>query len=231
MRLPLSILFLLIVSAAGQEVRRATVIDDEPAPAASSAPVDLPPLSHYAKLWTESLFTTRALPAPTVQGPSFTDNLALSGTYELNGKLVAILIDKTTSSVLEAYIGEDNPSGIRITKVEPGATPDAMRLQLQKGTEVGWVSFADAAAMVVNTPAPNPGQPPVQNEGMTPMQQPPRPQSQGAPFIPAPSTVPVPQPQYAPPPPSSIPGAPMPGVNGSPPPIPAHLDDVPLPPS
>jgi len=229
MRFSITIFSLLVVCAVGQEVRRATLIEEDPAPAVANAPVELPPLSHFSRLWTESLFTTRALPAPTVEGPSFADNLALSGTYELNGKMVAILIDKTTSSVIEAYIGEDNSSGIRIIKVEPGASPDSMRLQLQKGTDAGWVSFADSAAMVVSTPAPNPGQPQVQNQGMTPMQQPQGPQ--GSPVIPPSAQSPVLQPQYAPPPPSSLPGSPMPGMNSGLPQSPPHIDDVPLPPS
>lgn len=228
MRITLTLFCFLVACAVGQEVRRATVVDDAPPPPeVGSAPVDLPPLTHYAKLWTESLFTTRAIPAPTVQGPSFADNLSLSGTYELNGKMVAILIDKTTSSVVEAYIGEDNASGIRIAKVEPGATPDVMRLQLQKGTEIGWVSFEDSAAMTATAPAPNPGQSIVQNEGMTPMPKPPRPQSN----VPIPPQAPVPQPQYAPPPPSSLPGGSVPGMNQGMPQVPAHIDDVPLPPS
>lgn len=227
MRLSLSIFLLLAVCSIAQEVRRATVVDDAPpAEPANDFPVEHPSLTHYAKLWTESLFTTRAIPAPTVAGPSFADNLSLSGTYELNGKMVAILIDKTTSSVVEAYIGEDNTSGIRIAKVEPGATPDAMRLQLQKGTEVGWVSFADAAASAPppSAPAPNPGQPAVQNQGMTPM---PRPQSN----VPIPPPTQSPQTQYAPPPPSSLPGGPVPGMNQGMPQAPPHIDDVPLPPS
>jgi hypothetical protein len=227
MRLSIILFSLLVVCAVGQEVRRATLVDDAPVEVAvSSAPVDLPPLTDYARLWTESLFTTRAIPAPSVQGPSFADNLSLSGTYELNGKMVAILIDKTTSTVVEAYIGEDNASGIRIAKVEPGATPDAMRLQLQKGTEVGWVSFADAAAIAASSPEPNP-QPMVQNEGMTPMPKPPRPQSN----VSIPPQAPAPQPQYAPPPPSSLPGGPVPGMNQGLPQMPPQIDDVPLPPS
>jgi len=118
----------------------------EEAPEDKDSPVVVPPVSHFAKLWTNSLFTSRALPPPEAPaGPNFTDSLALSGTYEENGKLTAVLIDKTTSSVVLAYIGEDNTEGFRIVKVTPGASPDQMKLQLQKGSQFGWVTFgADA---------------------------------------------------------------------------------------
>ncbi|MDB6074506.1 MAG: hypothetical protein JWO89_2146 [Verrucomicrobiaceae bacterium] len=107
-------------------------------------PVIVPALDHYAKLWTNSLFTSRALPPPEAPaGPNFTDNLSLSGTYEEKGKLTAILIDKSTSSVVLAYIGEDNPEGFRIVKVTPGVGPDQMKLQLQKGSQFGWVGFSN----------------------------------------------------------------------------------------
>lgn len=106
--------------------------------------VSLPPLDHYSKLWTESLFTTRALPPPEAPaGPNFATNLALTGTFEVSGKMAAVLIDKATSGVMQVLIGEDNAEGIRISKVEPGLTPDKMRIQLQKGREFGWVSFSD----------------------------------------------------------------------------------------
>lgn len=228
MRISLILSILLVVCAVGQEVRRATVVEDEPQAEASDAPVELPPLAHYARLWTESLFTTRALPAPSAPaGPSFADNLSLSGTYELNGKMVAILIDKTTSAVVEAYIGEENDTGIRIAKVEPGTTPDSMRLQLQKGTEVGWVSFADLSA--VAAPA-TPDAAPVPNAGMPPIAKPiPGPAASGVAIPPpAPSSA---APQYAPPPPSSLPGGGTPGINAGMPQAAPHVpDDVPLPP-
>ncbi len=121
----------------------ATVVAQDAAPS-------LPPLEHYARLWDESLFTTRTLPPPEAPaGPNFATHLTLTGTFEVNGKMAAVLIDKATSNVIQALIGEDNEDGIRITKVEPGATPDKMRIQLQKGREFGWVSFpneSDSAA-------------------------------------------------------------------------------------
>jgi len=123
--------------------------DDAP----DDSPVPLPALEDFAPLWTDSLFTTRALPmddAPA--GPSFTDNLSLSGTYEERGKLTAILIDKTTSGIVQAYIGEDNEDGFRIAKIEPGESPDRTRIQLQKGNQVGWVSFSDASGGAPPTP-------------------------------------------------------------------------------
>lgn len=129
-----------------------------PAPAEpvdKDCPVVVPPLDHYAKLWTKSLFTSRALPPPEAPaGPNFTDNLSLSGTYEEKGKLTAILIDKSTSGVVLAYIGEDNPEGFRIVKVQPGALPDQMRLQLQKGSQFGWVGFSTDVQGEVPAAAP-----------------------------------------------------------------------------
>ena len=111
------------------------------------SPVPLPSLGHFARLWTDSLFTTRAMPLPEApSGPSFTDNLSLSGTFEDRGKLTAILIDKTTSNIVQVYIGEDNEQGIRIAKIVPGPSPDKMRIQLQKGNQSGWVNFSDGPA-------------------------------------------------------------------------------------
>jgi hypothetical protein len=199
-------------------------VTDSPPPAldaahpAGDSPVPRPALQHFAKLWAESLFTTRALPAPEApKGPTFADNLSLSGTYELNGKMVAILIDKTTSSVMEAYIGEDNESGIRIVKVEPGASSDSMKLQLQKGTEVGWIRFADA-----NT---------------TSDQQMARPETPGAPMAPPPQGMPQIPPPMPVPAPVPMPQAAQPSAQpqfqlnaGMPQAAPALPDDVPLPP-
>ena len=219
------------------EVRRAVLVE-EPTPAAEPPPaaekptggaVDAPPLTKFARLWTESLFTTRALPAPEApKGPTFADNLSLSGTYEMNGKMAAILIDKTTSGVLEAYIGEDNDAGIRISKVEPGSTPDKIKLQLQKGSEIGWVSFADMTSNVDDMMArpSTSGGPPA---------------AQGQPIIPPP--VPVPLPQAAPLPQGQPPVVQVPVVqqpvpvppamqmnSGMPQAVPQLPDDVPLPP-
>ncbi|MBL9116888.1 MAG: hypothetical protein JNJ83_17920 [Verrucomicrobiaceae bacterium] len=222
------------------EVRRAVVVEDTdptaaPPPATpepekpSGGAVDAPSLTRYARLWTDSLFTTRALPAPEApKGPTFADNLSLSGTYEMNGKMVAILIDKTTSGVLEAYIGEENDAGIRISKVEPGATPDKIKLQLQKGSEVGWVSFADMTVSgddAMNRPMTNGAQS----------------SAPGRPVIPPPIPVPMPQaspPQQSQPPVVQVPvvqqPAPVPPVtqmnSGMPQAVPQVPDDVPLPP-
>lgn len=125
------------------------------------SPVPLPQLEHYSRLWTESLFTTRAMPLPDAPaGPSFSDNFTLSGTFEENGKLTAVLIDKTTSGIVQAYIGVDNEEGFRISKIEPGANSDQMRIQLQKGNQMGWVTFSDGGASTGNgapgaAPAPD----------------------------------------------------------------------------
>ncbi|MCA1963292.1 MAG: hypothetical protein LDL31_05045 [Prosthecobacter sp.] len=121
---------------------------------AEEPPVPLPPLQHYAALWERSIFTTKDLPSPDAPaGPLFTDSLSLAGTYELDGQFVAILVDRSTSQFTEARIGRENEQGIKIRKVQPGATPDKTRVQLQKGDVAGWVSQAETPAA---EPAPEP---------------------------------------------------------------------------
>lgn len=110
-----------------------------------------PKLDHFAPLWEHSIFTTKDLPSPDAPtGPNFADNLSLSGIYEIDGGVVAVLVDRTTSQVMEARIGSENEMGIKIRKVTPGATVDKTRIQLQKGDQAGWISFADPSA---NQPA------------------------------------------------------------------------------
>lgn len=168
--LMLLVIIVLIVRAphaAGQETAAAR--DKNPDAIASQpaddAPLAFPPLEHYARLWESSLFTTRSLPPPDTEpkGPVFTDNLTLAGIYEVDGAVVGVMLDKTTSQIIEARIGSENESGIKIVRVTPGATPDKTRLQLQKGEEFGWVTFADAPAVPAdapgaNKPIPNPNQ-------------------------------------------------------------------------
>ncbi|MDB6120173.1 MAG: hypothetical protein JWO08_3954 [Verrucomicrobiaceae bacterium] len=170
----------------------------------NDCPVIVPALDHYAKLWTNSLFTSRALPPPEAPaGPNFTDNLSLSGTYEEKGKLTAILIDKSTSSVVLAYIGEDNPEGFRIVKVTPGGLPDQMKLQLQKGSQFGWVGFsndvqgeappaaAPASSLGTRNAVPSPGRGfnnrPLPNAGRSAPMPPPLPVPLTEPAAPSPS--------------------------------------------
>ena len=192
-----------------EQVARAIVPDEAPDEAGSDAPVRVPPMKHYARLWTDSLFTTRAIAMPAADGPSFTDNLTLSGTFEDNGKLTAILIDRATSGIVQAYIGEDNAEGFRISKIEPGPTPDKVRIQLQKGNQMGWVSFSEAV--------PAPAQPGRANALAT-----------QTPVV-APAGVEVPNP-LLPPPPASVPEPPSPNAPRIPAPSPALNGDPPLPP-
>lgn len=113
----------------------------------SSAPVDFPKPEAFEPLWKRSIFTTKDLPSPDAQaGPNFADNLSLSGIYEIDGGVVAVLVDRTTSQVMEARIGSENEMGIKIRKVTPGQTVDKTRIQLQKGDQAGWVTFADTLA-------------------------------------------------------------------------------------
>ena len=110
-------------------------------------PVPFPKLEHFADLWERSVFTTKDLPSPDAPaGPNFADNLSLSGIYEIDGGVVAVLVDRTTSQVMEARIGSENELGIKIRAVKPGESVDKTRIQLQKGDQAGWVSFADPAA-------------------------------------------------------------------------------------
>ncbi len=110
-------------------------------------PMPFPKLEHFAALWERSIFTTKDLPSPDAPaGPNFADNLSLSGIYEIDGGVVAVLVDRTTSQVMEARIGSENEMGIKIRKVTPGESVEKTRIQLQKGDQAGWVSFADPSA-------------------------------------------------------------------------------------
>lgn len=179
------------------------------------APVPFPKLEHFAPLWERSIFTTKDLPSPDVPGgPNFADNLSLSGIYEIDGGVVAVLVDRITSQVMEARIGSENEMGIKIRAVKPGASVDKTRIQLQKGDQAGWVSFADAFA----------AQPPeVVQRAVIPTQQAAA-SNQGAPQRrnPAQSGLP-PNPILPPPPSTPVPG----GAASSAPP---RINDVPLPP-
>ncbi|MBE2281924.1 MAG: hypothetical protein IAE77_00525 [Prosthecobacter sp.] len=113
----------------------------------STTPGEFPKVEAFAALWERSLFTTKDLPAPEdTGGPNFADNLSLSGVYEIDGAVAAVLVDRTTSQVTEVRIGSENELGIKIRQVTPGATVDKTRIQLQKGDKTGWVSFADPMA-------------------------------------------------------------------------------------
>lgn len=110
-------------------------------------PVEFPKLAHFEPLWKRSIFTTKDLPSPDAPtGPNFADNLSLSGVYEIDGAVVAVLVDRVTSQVMEARIGSENEMGIKIRKVTPGETVDKTRIQLQKGDQAGWVGFTDGAS-------------------------------------------------------------------------------------
>ncbi len=181
-------------------------------------PVPFPQLEHFAALWERSIFTTKDLPSPDAPtGPNFADNLSLSGIYEIDGGIVAVLVDRTTSQVMEARIGSENEMGIKIRAVKPGASVDKTRVQLQKGDQAGWISFADLSAPPpVEVRSAIPTQPSAvtnQGQGM------PQRQNMNAPPV---QTGQSPNP-ILPPPSTPIPG----GTPTSPPP---KIHDVPLPP-
>lgn len=133
------LLFGLVMTAAlapAQEVKKK---DD--------APVAFPKLEHFAALWERSVFTTKDLPSPDApSGPNFADNYNLSGVYEFDGAVTFVLVDRTTSQFMEARIGAENEYGIKVRAVKQGETVEKTRVQLQKGDQAGWVSFADASA-------------------------------------------------------------------------------------
>ncbi|HEY1080901.1 MAG TPA: hypothetical protein VGE29_01480 [Prosthecobacter sp.] len=134
-----------------------TLSAQEGATAAPAPPVPFPELSQYSPLWERSLLTTRDLPSPDAPvGPVFTDSLSLAGVYEVDGQVVAVLVDRTTSLISEARMNVENEAGIKIRKVTPGATMDKTRVQLQKGDQAGWVAFAELAGAPA-TPAKPPG--------------------------------------------------------------------------
>lgn len=212
--------FLPLVLTA-QEPAEPPAIAAEPA---DDAPLAFPPLEHYAKLWEGSLFTTKSLPPPDDQpkGPLFTDALSLAGVYEVDGAIAAVLVDKSTSLITEVRIGAENESGIKIVRVNPGPTPDKTRLQLQKGTEFGWVTFAaEAASAPVDEPTAPAGT--VSPVGSRIPNRPPLPATAPTPAAPMPNAAPFPNavpPGLNPPAPAPAPAA---GTTFS--------DDIPLPPS
>lgn len=121
---------------------------------AAEPPVVFTDLQHFAPLWERSIFTTRDLPSPDAPtGPLFTDSLSLAGIYEVDGQVVAVIVDRNTSIIDEARIGSENEAGIKIRKVQPGASMDKTRIQLQKGEQAGWVSFAEVAPVETVAPA------------------------------------------------------------------------------
>jgi hypothetical protein len=121
----------------------------------AAEPVEFPKRETYASLWERSLFTTKDLPAPDAPaGPSFADNLSLSGVYELQGEVVALIVDKTTSQVFQAKIGSENEIGVKVRKIDGEITSAKIRVQLQKGDQVGWVTLSDGSGAPSETIAP-----------------------------------------------------------------------------
>ncbi|MCB1226717.1 MAG: hypothetical protein KDK99_12960 [Verrucomicrobiales bacterium] len=219
-------------SSKSETVRGAIVPGSE---GQADSPVPVPPLAQYAALWERSMFTTHELPAPDLpKGPGFADGLTLAGVYEVDGAVVGVIMDQASSLITEVRIGSENENGIRIKTVDVGESPDKTRLQLQKGTQFGWIGFADAMggggaagpAMTPGVAVPGPrslnrGRP-VPPAPSAPGQLPGAPAAVSAPPAapppPAPAAVQVPAAETAP--------APMPATA---PPAPAS-DDIPLPP-
>lgn len=219
------------------------VVTPAPAPGtehADDAPFAFPPLDHYTKLWENSMFTTKSLPPPddAPKGPIFTDNLTLAGIYEVDGAVVGVILDKTTSLVTEVRIGAENENGVKIVRVTPGPSADKTRIQLQKGEEAGWVTFANEAAPPPDQTAQGlPGGPgdvqngsAIPNRPMNPQPNMQPPQNQPGPGrrgIPGPP----PSMRNQPPAPAAVEIPQSPAVPQTLPPTPAAGDgDIPLPP-
>lgn len=138
----------------------------------AAEPVEFPKLEAYASLWERSLFTTKDLPAPDAPaGPSFADNLSLSGVYQLQGDVVALIVDKTTSQVFQAKIGSENEIGVKVRKIDGEITSAKIRVQLQKGDQVGWVTLSNGIGAPSETIAPA-GLPAVAQPGLPTRQMP-----------------------------------------------------------
>lgn len=121
---------------------------------AAEPPLAFPDLQHFDSLWERSIFTTRDAPLPEApSGPVFTDSLSLAGIYEVDGQVVAVIVDRNTSLISEASIGSENEDGIKIRKVQSGPSIEKSRIQLQKGDQAGWVGFADAVPVETVAPA------------------------------------------------------------------------------
>lgn len=118
--------------------------DNKTNKASANSPVKHPELEHYSLLWEKSLFTSRALPKPPASGPSFADGLTLVGIYEIGGRKIAVVMDKTTSQVIEVSSVLDKTTGMQMLELDPGTSPYKARVQIQRGSETGWVGMADA---------------------------------------------------------------------------------------
>lgn len=176
----------------------------EPPVRNATAPVPLPPLDHFELLWKSSLLTSRTMEQPSPVGPSFADGLSLAGIFQIDGRPVAVVMDKTTSQFMEVSSEPGGAQGMQIVKIEEGATPDRARVQIQRGNESGWVKMTDSP---VPAAGPATGERSIGTMGKSSPQAPP---------VPAP-VAPVPPSKVVPP---SGPSAPPPAING----------DAPLPP-
>lgn len=183
-----------------------------------ATPVPFPKLQHFAPLWERSIFTTKDLPSPDAPtGPNFADNFNISGVYEFDGAVTFVLVDKTTSQFMEARIGSENEFGIKVRAVKPGESVDKTRIQLQKGDQAGWISFADLASA-----------PPVEVRSAIPTQQSAAPnQGRGMPQRQNMNTSPV---QTGLPPNPILPPPSMPVPAAAPRAAAPRINDVPLPP-
>jgi hypothetical protein len=157
--------------------------------------------------------------------------------YELQGEVVALIVDKTTSQVFQAKIGSENEIGVKVRKIDGDITSAKIRVQLQKGDQVGWVTLSDGiSGTPAETIAPA-GVPAAPQTGLQTRQMPaPAAASAGLllpPNAPAALRGDIPQiPTIAPAPSPTIPQSPP--ASAPPPPVavpPAQqVDGIPLPP-
>ena len=127
--------------------------EPKPVEGAATTTVQRPTLERYAKLWTESLFTSERSAASAA---SFAENLTLAGVYEVDGRAIAVVVDKQSSIVTEVDSRPVANQKLRLVRIEKGDSSEKDRVLLQNGAITGWVSFAETTAGATAAPAPAP---------------------------------------------------------------------------
>jgi len=140
LRFPATVTFGMIVLTALHSAAAADQRDQVFTPPTKPNPSD------YARLWTNSPFTTK-VEVVQEQGPGFADKFRLEGVMTLDGKDVACLTNTETEEVL--YLSQDAPAqGISLISIQNRDQIDQMRVLLASGGQRATVSFDDAQIVV-----------------------------------------------------------------------------------
>ncbi len=141
----------------------ATSRADEPAGAVPEEAVPYP-ADRYANLWAESLFF-KETDSPAAD-PGFARDLTLAGTYEIEGRLSAILMNRRTQSVQEVSQAGPNGNGLRLIEVNRQADPAKTRVLVEQNGHRAWIdsstdrqkgpSSPSDASMTQLPPSPTP---------------------------------------------------------------------------